>query len=55
MFGVLASIAMIVGSVSTTMALPEEDRLAAEESRAAVVEVQAVAAAASFASSDLRL
>jgi hypothetical protein len=55
MLSVLASIAMIVGGVSTTMALPEEDRLVAEESRAPVVEVQAVAAAESLSSSDAHL
>ena len=42
MLGVLASIALIVGGVSSTMVLTEEDRLAAEETREPVVEVQAV-------------
>ena len=42
MLGVLASIALIVGGVSTTMVLTEEDRLAAEEAREPVVEVQAI-------------
>ncbi len=42
MLGVLASIALIVGGVSSTMVLTEEDRLAAEESREPAVEVQTV-------------
>ena len=33
MLGVLASIALIVGGVSTTMVLTEDNRLAAEETR----------------------
>ena len=44
MLGILASIALIVGGVQTAMVLSEEDRLAAEESQAAVVQVQTAAA-----------
>jgi hypothetical protein len=40
--GVLASVALLVGGVQTTMVLAENDRLAAEESQTPVVEVQAV-------------
>ncbi|MFY9973243.1 MAG: hypothetical protein WAK53_03220 [Chromatiaceae bacterium] len=40
--GVLASVAMLVGGVQTTMVLSEGDRLAAEESTSPVVEVQAI-------------
>lgn len=40
--GVLASVALLVGGVQTTMVLSENDRLAAEESRSPVVEVQAI-------------
>ncbi len=43
MLGSLASIALIVGGISTTMVLDEEDRLAAEETREPVVELRAVA------------
>lgn len=42
--GVLASVAMLVGGVQTTMVLSEGDRLAAEESKSPVVEVQAIQA-----------
>ena len=42
MLGVLASIALIVGGVSTTMVLTEDNRLAAEETREPVVEVQTI-------------
>jgi hypothetical protein len=42
MLGALAAIAMIVGGVSSTMVLTEDQRLAAEETRSPVVEVQAV-------------
>ena len=42
MLGVLASIALIVGGVSTTMVLTEENRLAVEETREPVVEVQTI-------------
>jgi hypothetical protein len=40
--GVLASVALLVGGVQTTMVLSENDRLAAEESKSPVVEVQAI-------------
>jgi len=42
MLGALAAIAMIVGGVSSTMVLTEDQRLAAEETRTPVVEIQAV-------------
>lgn len=42
MLGALAAIALIVGGVSTTMVLTEDQRLAAEETRDPVVEVQAI-------------
>jgi hypothetical protein len=44
--GVLASVALLVGGVQTTMVMSESDRLAAEESKTPVVEVQAIAPAA---------
>ena len=40
--GVLASVALLVGGVQTTMVLAENDRLSAEESKSPVVEVQAI-------------
>lgn len=40
--GVLASVALLVGGVQTTMVLAENDRLAAEDSKSPVVEVQAI-------------
>jgi hypothetical protein len=42
--GILASVALLVGGVQTTMVLSEGDRLAAEETKAPVVEVQAIQA-----------
>lgn len=42
MLGALAAIAMVVGGVSVTAVLSEDARLAAEETRAPVVEVQAI-------------
>jgi len=42
--GMLSTVALLVGGVQTTMVLNENDRLAAEEGRAPVVEVQAVQA-----------
>jgi hypothetical protein len=45
--GVLASVAMLVGGVQTTMVLSEGDRLADEESTSPVVEVQAIQASSS--------
>ena len=54
MLGVLASIALIVGGVSTTMVLNEEDRLAAEEAREPVIEVQEIQSVETgFAGEDL--
>jgi len=49
MLGVLASIALTVGGLSTAMVLTEEERLAAEESRQPVVEVQMVETSADVA------
>lgn len=40
--GVLASVVLLVGGVQTTMVMSENDRLAAEESKAPIVEVQAI-------------
>lgn len=40
--GVLASVALLAGGVQTTMVLAEGDRIAAEESKSPVVEVQAI-------------
>lgn len=40
--GVLASVALLVGGVQTTIVMAENDRLAAEESKSPVVEVQAI-------------
>ena len=40
--GVLASVALLAGGVQTTMVMSENDRLAAEESKSPVVEVQAI-------------
>ena len=42
MLGALAAVALVVGGISTTAVLTEEDRLAAEETREPIVEVQAV-------------
>jgi hypothetical protein len=42
--GVLASVALLIGGVQTTMVMTENDRLAAEETKAPVVEVQAIQA-----------
>ena len=42
MLGALAAIALAVGSVSATAVLTEDQRLAAEESNEAVVEVQTI-------------
>jgi hypothetical protein len=46
--GVLASVALLVGGVQTTMVMAENDRLAAEESQTPVVEVQAVQSQTDF-------
>jgi hypothetical protein len=40
--GVLASVALLVGGLQTTMVLSEGDRLAAEQTQTPVVEVQAI-------------
>jgi hypothetical protein len=40
--GVLASVALLVGGVQTTMVLAENDRIAAQDSKSPVVEVQAI-------------
>lgn len=42
MLGALAAVALVVGSISATAVLTEDQRLAAEESREAVVEIQAI-------------
>jgi hypothetical protein len=42
--GVLAAVALLVGGVQTTMVMPETDRLATEESKEPVVEIQALSA-----------
>ena len=41
MLGALAAIALVVGSISSTAVLTEDQRLAAEESRQPVAQVQA--------------
>ncbi len=42
--GMLSTVALLVGGVQTTMVLNENDRLAAEEGQAPVVELRAVQA-----------
>ena len=42
MLGALAAIALVVGGISTTTVLTEDQRLAAEETHGPIVEVQAV-------------
>ena len=42
MLGALAAIALVVGGISSTAVLTENERLAAEEAREPVVEVQAI-------------
>ena len=42
MLSVLASIALVVGGISATMVLTEENRLSAEEAREPIIEVQGV-------------
>jgi hypothetical protein len=42
MFNVLASLALAVGGISSTMVLTEGERLAAEEVRGLVAEVEAL-------------
>ena len=45
MLGVLAAVALVVGGVGTAMVISENDILAADQSKAAVVEVQSVQSA----------
>jgi len=42
MLGALAAVALVVGSISTTAVLTEDQRLAAEETREPIVEVQVI-------------
>jgi len=42
MLGVIAAIALVVGGVGTAVVMSDGDRLAVEETRTPVVEVQAV-------------
>ena len=42
MLGALAAIALVVGGISTTAVLTDDERLAAEENREPIVEVQAI-------------
>jgi hypothetical protein len=42
MLGALAAVALVVGSISTTAVLTEDQRLAAEENREPIVEVQTI-------------
>lgn len=42
MLGAIAAVALVVGSLSATAVVTEDQRLSAEDTRAAVVEVQAV-------------
>ena len=42
MLGALAAVALVVGSISTTAVLTENQRLAAEETREPIVEVQTI-------------
>ena len=42
MLGALAAVALVVGSISTTAVLTEDQRLAAEETREPIVEVQTI-------------
>jgi hypothetical protein len=42
MLGALAAVALVVGGISTTAVLTEDQRLAAEEARDPVVVVQAI-------------
>ena len=45
MLGALAAVALIIGGISTATILTDENRIAADESKEAVVEVQAVQSA----------
>ena len=42
MLGALAAVALVVGGISATSVLTEEQRLTAEETREPIVEVQAI-------------
>jgi hypothetical protein len=42
MLGALAAVALVVGGISATSVLTEDQRLAAEEVREPIVEVQAI-------------
>lgn len=42
MLGALAAVALVVGGISTTAVLTEENRLAAEETRVPIVDVQVI-------------
>jgi len=42
MLGALAAVALVVGGISTTAVLSEDQRLAAEETREPIVEVLAI-------------
>jgi hypothetical protein len=52
--GVLASVALLAGGIQTTMVMSQGDRLAAEQTKAPVVEVQAIQADTSKSTSDKR-
>jgi hypothetical protein len=45
MLGALAAIALVVGGISSTAVLTEDERIAAQDSQMAVVEVQAIQSA----------
>ena len=53
--GILASVALLIGGVQTTMVLSEGDRLAAEETKTPVVEVQAIQTDATHQSGEFGL
>lgn len=42
MLGALAAVALVVGSISTTAVLTEDQRLVAEENREPIVEAQSI-------------
>ncbi len=42
MLGALAAVALVVGSISATAVLTEDERLATEESREPIVQVQSI-------------
>jgi len=45
MLGVIAAVALVVGGIQTVMVISDNDILAEDQSKAAVVEVQAVQSA----------